>query len=149
MFSQFTKFLDAIEPHLKKAGISCVRFDGSMTAKRRAEVIERFQAQDSPDDDDEEEEEDGEKVVDVSDSATEDSEDEIKPVVNKGKRAKKSTTPSIAQGKGKGKQRRLPGVKGPRVMLISLKSGSVGINLTAAQVGSLHPHLPLRTIQAD
>ncbi|KAL7421932.1 hypothetical protein Q5752_003704 [Cryptotrichosporon argae] len=68
VFSQFTSFLDRVGKRLDDEGIKSVRFDGSMNAKQRQQVIASFQQ---------------------------------------------------------------PG-RGPRVMLISLKSGAVGLNLTAA-----------------
>ncbi|KAM0793313.1 hypothetical protein ACM66B_000771 [Microbotryomycetes sp. NB124-2] len=75
VFSQFTGFLDLIEPHLTAAGISFCRFDGSMSQQRRARVINKFQT-----------------PIDLQ-----------------------NYDPS-----------------NPRVMLISLKRGSLGLNLTAA-----------------
>jgi DNA repair protein RAD5 len=42
VFSQFTSFLDLIEPSLKHDRITYLRFDGTMSQKRRAEVINSF-----------------------------------------------------------------------------------------------------------
>ncbi|TFK44820.1 SNF2 family N-terminal domain-containing protein [Crucibulum laeve] len=42
VFSQFTSFLDKIGETLEAEGISYVRFDGQMSAKRRQETITRF-----------------------------------------------------------------------------------------------------------
>lgn len=42
VFSQFTSFLDLIEPALKRDHIPYVRLDGSMAQKSRAAVIEEF-----------------------------------------------------------------------------------------------------------
>ncbi|KAI9889038.1 MAG: DNA helicase rad5 [Vezdaea aestivalis] len=42
VFSQFTSFLDLIEPALKMDGIRFLRFDGTMAQKQRAEVLRRF-----------------------------------------------------------------------------------------------------------
>jgi DNA repair protein RAD5 len=42
VFSQFTSFLDLIEPALKRDHIKYLRFDGSMTQKQRADVINNF-----------------------------------------------------------------------------------------------------------
>ena len=42
VFSQFTGFLDLIEPALTKARIPFLRFDGSMNQKARAAVLEKF-----------------------------------------------------------------------------------------------------------
>ena len=46
VFSQWTQFLDRIEPHLKKNDISYVRLDGS--TKNRGEVVDRFQSEYGP-----------------------------------------------------------------------------------------------------
>ena len=129
MFSQFTKFLSAIEPHLKNAGICYVRFDGSMSAKKRADVIHNFQnpakiyedAYDS-------------SATEYSDS---DTEEEPSSLQRKNKGVS-NLSMSLSRRKEKGKGRESGGAPdlGPTVMLISLKSGSVGINLTAAQVCS-------------
>lgn len=42
VFSQFTKFLDVIEWHLKKHGFTYVRLDGSMTVHRRDLALDKF-----------------------------------------------------------------------------------------------------------
>ena len=42
VFSQFTSFLDLIEPALSRDRIPFLRFDGSMAQKQRAAVIEEF-----------------------------------------------------------------------------------------------------------
>jgi DNA repair protein RAD5 len=42
VFSQFTSFLDIIEPALTRDRIPFLRFDGTMTQKRRAAVLEDF-----------------------------------------------------------------------------------------------------------
>lgn len=113
VFSQFTKFLDAIAPHLRAAGIPFVRFDGSMSAKKRAEIIDQFQQP---------------IELDEGGSETEESEEE------------EDLHSSRKKGKGKAKPKirsKKSAAENPAVMLISLKSGSVGINLTAAQVSSL------------
>lgn len=44
VFSQFTSFLDLIEPSLARANIPFLRFDGSMPQKTRAAVIAAFTA---------------------------------------------------------------------------------------------------------
>ena len=46
VFSQWTAFLDLVEPHLRAAGLPFERLDGS-TVDRQG-VVERFQAQDGP-----------------------------------------------------------------------------------------------------
>uniref|UniRef100_A0A3B4ASI4 Uncharacterized protein n=1 Tax=Periophthalmus magnuspinnatus TaxID=409849 RepID=A0A3B4ASI4_9GOBI len=67
--SQFTRFLTVLETPLREEGFSFVRLDGTMTQKRRAQVIQDFQSSSSD---------------------------------------------------------------GPSIMLLSLKAGGVGLNLTAA-----------------
>ncbi|EIW70729.1 hypothetical protein TREMEDRAFT_43337 [Tremella mesenterica DSM 1558] len=42
VFSQFTSFLDLIEPTLTREGIKWLRFDGSMSQAQRATTIEEF-----------------------------------------------------------------------------------------------------------
>ncbi|KAF2666961.1 DNA repair protein, RAD5 [Microthyrium microscopicum] len=42
VFSQFTSFLDLIEPALKRDHIAFLRFDGTMAQKQRAAVIDEF-----------------------------------------------------------------------------------------------------------
>ncbi|EME47258.1 hypothetical protein DOTSEDRAFT_77621 [Dothistroma septosporum NZE10] len=42
VFSQFTSFLDLLAPALTDAGISWLRFDGSMAQKERAKVLSEF-----------------------------------------------------------------------------------------------------------
>ncbi|EIW70483.1 hypothetical protein TREMEDRAFT_60987 [Tremella mesenterica DSM 1558] len=74
VFSQFTTFLNHVATALREAGIQFCRFDGSMPAKKRQEVIAEFQ----------------------------------KPWTERNAK------------------------HNPVVMLISLKSGAVGLNLTAA-----------------
>jgi superfamily II DNA or RNA helicase len=46
VFSQWTSFLDLIEPELKSAGLAFVRLDG--TTRDRASVVEEFQRPDGP-----------------------------------------------------------------------------------------------------
>jgi SNF2 family DNA or RNA helicase len=46
VFSQWTGFLDLIEPHLKGLGIPFLRLDG--TTEDRGEVVERFQSEEGP-----------------------------------------------------------------------------------------------------
>jgi SNF2 domain-containing protein/helicase-like protein len=46
VFSQWTSFLDLIEPHLEKAGIAKLRLDGS--TRDRQKVVDQFQARSGP-----------------------------------------------------------------------------------------------------
>ena len=83
VFSQFTSFLDLIEPALSREGIQFLRFDGAMSQKARAAVITEFGTDGSLDD----------------------------------------------QPKTRGKASK-PGVS---VLLLSLRAGGVGLNLTMAK----------------
>lgn len=154
VFSQFTKFLEKIEPHLKKAGIKSVRLDGSMSQKRRAEVIDEFQNSFSVEDEDEGDSSATELSDDESHDESElgcDDDDYVETDTKKrksrtsqserfrGKRAKKASVKKTTKGKAKGKGKARAGTQtrladGPTVMLISLQAGSQGLNLTAAQV---------------
>lgn len=46
VFSQWTSFLDLIEPHLRHSGIEFLRLDG--TTKDRGKVVDQFQSEDGP-----------------------------------------------------------------------------------------------------
>ena len=81
VFSQFTSFLDLIEPALSREGISFLRFDGAMNQKARAAVLAEFAADSSLD--------------------------------------------SKATSKGS--------KSGVTVLLLSLRAGGVGLNLTVAK----------------
>ncbi|KAK1224593.1 hypothetical protein PQX77_012488 [Marasmius sp. AFHP31] len=158
VFSQFTSFLDKIGDTLAEKGIPFVRLDGKMSAKRREEAITRFsvplatsktsmhkdttpqtpkgrahrasrkksvalEALDGNDDDS-----DDDFAMGTSEADYSDFEDE---------RPKKNS-----KGKGKGKQTfteeddlddlAFATDENPTVMLLSLKAGAVGLNLTVA-----------------
>ncbi|EGO00039.1 hypothetical protein SERLA73DRAFT_167889 [Serpula lacrymans var. lacrymans S7.3] len=145
VFSQFTSFLD-------KHGISYVRFDGQMSAKRRQETLERFcvPLEDAPastetplppslrtrrsaraiytDDSLINDEKDASFVADGADHDFDG--DFLAPtrsqkVKGKGKsRAKTSAKPTFKDSFFTGEN--------PKVMLISLKAGALGLNLTVA-----------------
>ncbi|KAJ3724629.1 SNF2 family N-terminal domain-containing protein [Lentinula raphanica] len=162
VFSQFTTFLDKIAEAFDQRGIAYVRFDGQMSANRRADAIARFSAplersqtkkdtsttaprsrrarkasyrieEEGHNDDNN----DDDFVMALSDDDHSDFEDEV-------------TVTRTSKGKGKGKARQIPrysdfedseddfGFNGaqnsnnPAVMLISLKAGALGLNLTVA-----------------
>lgn len=48
VFSQFTSFLDLLEPFLKAAGIRFLRLDGSTPISRRKTIVKEFQSGDGP-----------------------------------------------------------------------------------------------------
>lgn len=160
VFSQFCKFLDAIEPHLARADIRAVRFDGSMSAAARAKILNDFQKPVS-----------GKSAHPFSagktngkgktarqesdSSATEISDDDVKEInllkkppsrKAKGKRRAKVVETDYEDGSdGTEDEQNARADTRPTVMLISLKSGSVGINLTAAQVCT-SPHCDCKTM---
>lgn len=101
VFSQFTSFLDLIAPRLTRAGISHLRFDGTMHHKARAAVLAQFHSTDTFSEDDEEDDDEG---------------------------GHKRNSRSQVQTKLTSGGRQSP----PNVLLISLRAGGVGLNLTAA-----------------
>ncbi|KIM40208.1 hypothetical protein M413DRAFT_28716 [Hebeloma cylindrosporum] len=142
VFSQFTSFLDKIMEALEEHGIPYVRFDGQMSAKRRQEAIARFSVPLA-----EEEptlpratrktrDQDGAAapVVDAADdddsdfAMNDESDDFIDDEPISGKKSK-----SKGKGKAKPVSRQFEGsAENPRVMLLSLKAGALGLNLTVA-----------------
>ncbi|KAK7005619.1 DNA repair protein rad5 [Favolaschia claudopus] len=142
VFSQFTRqdFLDKIAERLDEKGIAYVRFDGRMSAKRRQEVIAQFSVPVADDDVDSGSGsrhrsrsgsvgEHSDYVMDADDSDFID-DDEDDSAYSKKK--------SKAKGKGKQKQSQKTSYtshasgRNPKVMLISLKAGALGLNLTVA-----------------
>ncbi|KAG1777727.1 SNF2 family N-terminal domain-containing protein [Suillus placidus] len=161
VFSQFTSFLDKIGEAFEEHGIPYVRFDGQLSAKRRKEVLEQFSIPLEAEEDlavDIEtslpsrrrrmstqttveevvilEDDDSSFIIDDDDD---DFEEDISTMAKKGKGKSKP------KNKGKAKATYGPptsqkarfdgssfGSKVPRVMLISLKAGSLGLNLTVA-----------------
>ncbi|KAG8857347.1 hypothetical protein FRB96_005834 [Tulasnella sp. 330] len=110
VFSQFTSFLDLIAQQLEKEGIPYVRFDGSMPQKRRAEVIKRFSV-----------------PITASTQGGDDDDDDWEPAVQtRSKKGKGKGNTRDNRGEGSG------GKQNPSVMLISLKAGALGLNLTVA-----------------
>ncbi|KAG2129835.1 SNF2 family N-terminal domain-containing protein [Suillus bovinus] len=161
VFSQFTSFLDKISEAFEEHGIPYVRFDGQLSAKRRKEVLEQFSIPLEAEEDlavdietsvplrrrrastqtlvEEDvllEEDDSSFVVDDTDDGDDDFEEDISTMAKKGKgkskpknkgKAKATYGPSTSKNDGS-----CFGSKIPRVMLISLKAGSLGLNLTVA-----------------
>ncbi|KAF5380521.1 hypothetical protein D9615_004518 [Tricholomella constricta] len=136
VFSQFTSFLDKIAETFEAEGIPYVRFDGQMSARRRQETIERFSvpiADGVPADENKmgnmNGEDSGDYIMDDDEDEFIDDEDDDCTFSRKKKKGKK------ARSKGKGRA----SVSGssfagenPKVMLLSLKAGAVGLNLTVA-----------------
>ncbi|OJJ51004.1 hypothetical protein ASPZODRAFT_155995 [Penicilliopsis zonata CBS 506.65] len=104
VFSQFTTFLDVISPQLAKAGISHLRLDGTMPQKARAEVLAQFTKT--------------ETYVEE-----EDIDDEGEPQLTQGK---------LVNAKPAASKKAHASSSSPSVLLISLRAGGVGLNLTAA-----------------
>ncbi|KAJ7924933.1 SNF2 family N-terminal domain-containing protein [Mycena leptocephala] len=148
VFSQFTSFLDKIAERLEERGIAYVRFDGRMSAKRRQETIAQFSipvAEHHPgrhrsrgrsSEGSIGRGEDSDYVMEPeNDSDFLDDEDDDAVYSKKKSKAK-------GKGKGKGKQKAnassytarpsFSAGENPKVMLISLKAGALGLNLTVA-----------------
>ncbi|KAL2851512.1 SNF2 family N-terminal domain-containing protein [Aspergillus pseudoustus] len=109
VFSQFTSFLDLISPQLTKAGIHHVRLDGTMPQKARAEVLAQFNKTETF----------SQEELDEAESTT--------PLAN----TPKPTTPTPSSTKPRHLSK-LPTETSPTVLLISLRAGGVGLNLTSA-----------------
>lgn len=136
VFSQFTSFLDKIGETLSEHGIPYVRFDGQLSARRQQEILERFSIPLET-----------ESCIDIStgvtdtdvydltdDGTTEDDDlhQGISSLVEKSKeKASESIILSNANSKSLLNGSMLQG-KIPKVMLISLKAGALGLNLTVA-----------------
>lgn len=183
VFSQFTTFLDKIGDAFDEQGISYVRFDGTMSARRRQETLEAFcvpvedttsemadinstpvastsEAQssrrsvrsshrkkasvvDSDQDagvvsvisDDDDEFVPQSDAIGDGDDDNDDDNDSAPWNNKKGKRKdkgkRKATTPIVEDDAA---AFRMPATNGanPKVMLISLKAGALGLNLTVA-----------------
>ncbi|KAL2860701.1 SNF2 family N-terminal domain-containing protein [Aspergillus lucknowensis] len=126
VFSQFTSFLDLISPQLTKAGINHVRLDGTMPQKARAEVLSQFN-----------------KIETFTQEELDEAEAEVTPTLTKGttpvsltpKPSTPIATPSPASAStstSTSKPKQQPTTTTPTVLLISLRAGGVGLNLTAA-----------------
>ncbi|KAF8135787.1 SNF2 family N-terminal domain-containing protein [Boletus edulis] len=159
VFSQFTSFLDKIGEALEENGQVCyipyARFDGQLSARKRQEVLERFSIPLDPDespapgeplpstrlrqtqtqltveDDEDATDRNDSDFVAGNDTDDDDFDEDISTRVKKNK------------GKGKGKAKAIPVTKrvfdasafhreNPKVLLISLKAGALGLNLTVA-----------------
>ncbi|KIP02391.1 hypothetical protein PHLGIDRAFT_297330 [Phlebiopsis gigantea 11061_1 CR5-6] len=178
VFSQFTSFMDKIAESLEAAGISYVRFDGSMSAKRRQETIAQFSV---PLEDDEspavmftqapparaapsapaqprstrsrrKSTQTASQVIDLASDNEQDEDfvmngsgeedDDFIVDEDEDERPKKGKGKGKAKGKGKTAAKSKPAAKpdhsaldngvNPKVMLISLKAGALGLNLTVA-----------------
>jgi len=96
VFSQFTAFLDLIEPALRAADIKFLRLDGSMAQKARAAVLAAF--------------------AEGTEAECEPYDDEP---ASAGNHHLKGTRAGVVPAR-------------PTVLLLSLRAGGVGLNLTAA-----------------
>ncbi|EPQ57350.1 hypothetical protein GLOTRDRAFT_74086 [Gloeophyllum trabeum ATCC 11539] len=161
VFSQFTTFLDKIGERLAEEGISFVRFDGKMSAKRRQETLERFSI---PLDDESVDDgvlnaptstarprrqtrksaatgtlhsgsgvgqEDGDFVPDEQDDDDPFIDDDSDDGENR-RRKKRGSKCKAKSSAGKAGYAAIASGPNPRVMLISLKAGALGLNLTVA-----------------
>ncbi|KAJ8696722.1 hypothetical protein PTI98_006569 [Pleurotus ostreatus] len=153
VFSQFTSFLDKIAEAFEENDISYVRFDGKMSAQKREETIARFSV---PLEEGAEPEQASSTQVsstrrrprasqrtinddaDVSVAVVDDNfvpgDDDDDDFVESDD---DTAFTSKKKGKGKAKQRKTSSTRvfsgvNPKVMLISLKAGALGLNLTVA-----------------
>ncbi|KAL4785618.1 SNF2 family N-terminal domain-containing protein [Aspergillus varians] len=104
VFSQFTSFLDLISPQLSKAGISHLRLDGTMPQKARAEVLSQFTK---------------------TDTFTQEELDQAESTPT-------ATTPGTPKPPTVTTSKQNGSPSSASVLLISLRAGGVGLNLTAA-----------------
>lgn len=116
VFSQFTSFLDKIGQTLSEHGIPYVRFDGQLSARKRQEILERFSIP-------------LETESCIHSSA--ESPDFHSSLVEKSKKKASESMTSNANPKSVFDCSAFQGTN-PRVMLISLKAGALGLNLTVA-----------------
>ncbi|KAJ1306199.1 hypothetical protein OPQ81_010908 [Rhizoctonia solani] len=134
IFSQFTSFLDKIADQLEENRISYVEFNGGLSAKRRQEVLQRFSRplpvknsairRTSANKNAEGSESESDYAPGDDDFIEDD--DEIYFTATQSNNSKGKGT----AGKGKTTGRSFGG--NPKVLLISLKSGATGLNLTVA-----------------
>lgn len=119
VFSQFTSFLDKIGQTLSEHGIPYVRFDGQLSARRRQEILERFSIplEEEP-------------CIHSSAESPNFHQGHSFLVEKSKKQASKSPT-SNANPKSMLDCSAFQATN-PRVMLISLKAGALGLNLTVA-----------------
>ncbi|KAL3460384.1 SNF2 family N-terminal domain-containing protein [Aspergillus heterothallicus] len=108
VFSQFTSFLDLISPQLTKAGIHHVRLDGTMPQKARAQVLAQFNK---------------------TETFTQEEIDEAESTTPLTFNTPISTKPSSSKPPQLSNP---PTETPPTVLLISLRAGGVGLNLTSA-----------------
>ncbi|KAJ7780541.1 SNF2 family N-terminal domain-containing protein [Mycena maculata] len=156
VFSQFTSFLDKIAEQLEENGIPYVRFDGRMSAKRRQETIAQFSIPIDADDETGlpaasggrrsrgrssegslgrgQDSDDFVMEIDGDSDFLDDEDDDTiyskKKSKGKGK-AKAKTKPKGKASSYTARPTLAPG-ENPAVMLISLKAGALGLNLTVA-----------------
>ncbi|KAJ4477055.1 SNF2 family N-terminal domain-containing protein [Lentinula edodes] len=161
VFSQFTSFLDKIAEAFEERGITYVRFDGQMSAKRRADAIARFSVPLESIPTVQVPQEISTSAVasrsrrvsrnasyNVDPAEDDDDEDFVMPSADNNYSDDDQVTAAATwKSKGKGKAKRTQGdsenedefsfgdtqnQNNPPVMLISLKAGALGLNLTVA-----------------
>ncbi|KAF8210396.1 SNF2 family N-terminal domain-containing protein [Mycena galopus ATCC 62051] len=144
VFSQFTSFLDKIAERLEERGIPFVRFDGRMSAKRRQEVIAQFSIPVADDAAGAMRDHSRGRSSEGSLGRGEDSDCVMEPdndLADDDEDSAWSKKKGKAKGKGKQKQKAKASYtarstyaagENPKVMLISLKAGALGLNLTVA-----------------
>lgn len=119
VFSQFTSFLDKIGQTLSEHGIPYVRFDGQLSARKRQEILERFSIPLET-----------ESCIHSS-AESPDFHQGHSSLAEKSKKKASESMTSNANPKSVFDCSAFQGTN-PRVMLISLKAGALGLNLTVA-----------------
>ncbi|EIN11511.1 hypothetical protein PUNSTDRAFT_111629 [Punctularia strigosozonata HHB-11173 SS5] len=150
VFSQFTSFLDKIGEALDEQGIPYVRFDGQMSARRRKETLEQFcvpmEEEDVPQVAPPTRSQSGSRrlrrrsssVIDAifadDDLNRDDSDFALSGTDDDGFLSDDEPKNKKAMGKSKARARTEDDIRvaNPKVMLISLKAGALGLNLTVA-----------------
>ncbi|KAK0504709.1 SNF2 family N-terminal domain-containing protein [Armillaria luteobubalina] len=146
VFSQFTSFLDKVAEALDMKGIAYERFDGRMSAKRRQGVLTRFSVPvpESPRNEAPHQGRQRTKRIVVEDcdgDIADDQDSDFVPMSqDDGDDLIVSDDESSRKKKGKGKGKARVNVdreilgegNNPKVLLLSLKAGALGLNLTVA-----------------
>lgn len=146
VFSQFTSLLDKVAEALDMKGIAYERFDGRMSAKRRQEVLTRFSVP-VPEACQNEAPQQGRQrtrrvvVEDSDEDVADDKDSDFVPmsqddmddlIVSDDESSHKKRNEGKAKAKDDIDREILGEGNNPKVLLLSLKAGALGLNLTVA-----------------